>query len=428
MTAVRRTAFKISGALVAAIGVSLGVPASAQNADAPVDVTAAPPATAETVGPSQLRDFNLNGTVTRAADRPSAVSSAPAERPAASPARPAQQPEAANVPAANIARTSPSSGSAAVPNPGRSAVAEADIASDEVTPSTPASVATDLGPEPALVPAPVTGLDDSPAEPATSHWPWIAVLLAALGGAAFFYLSRQRRERYGDPGRMAFAGLAPDPGAEPIPFPPARPRAAPTPKAEPRPAPGPSPSPRSPAPKPAPAPAPAGDGLIVSTRLKPRIDVDFVPDRVVVTDQEVLLQFDVIVANGGSAPARDVLVEARLVAAHAQQDQEIGTFFQNPVGKGDRIPAIQPLGRLALKSAVRLPLDQLHAFEVEGRKLFVPLVAFNILFNGSEQTSASFLVGRGGSEDEKLAPFRLDLGPRIFRGLAARPHSMGLSG
>ena len=30
-------------------------------------------------------------------------------------------------------------------------------------------------------------------------------------------------------------------------------------------------------------------------------------------------------------------------------------------------------------------------------------------------------------EDEKLAPFRIDLGPRIFRGLSARPHSTGIA-
>jgi hypothetical protein len=32
-------------------------------------------------------------------------------------------------------------------------------------------------------------------------------------------------------------------------------------------------------------------------------------------------------------------------------------------------------------------------------------------------------VGREG-EGEKMAPFRLDLGPRIFRNLGARPHHM----
>jgi len=141
----------------------------------------------------------------------------------------------------------------------------------------------------------------------------------------------------------------------------------------------------------------------------------------------VMLQFDVVIVNNGSAPARDVLVEARMVCAHAGQDAEIGQFFQNPVGKGDRIAGIAPLGHISLKSSVRLPVEQLHAFEMEGRKLFVPLVAFNILFNGGGQASASFLVGRGGEQDEKLAPFRLDLGPRIFRGLSARGHSIGLS-
>jgi hypothetical protein len=116
-----------------------------------------------------------------------------------------------------------------------------------------------------------------------------------------------------------------------------------------------------------------------------------------------------------------------MICAHAGQDAEIAAFFQQPIGKGDRIPAIQPLGRISLKSAVRLPLAQLHSFKVEGRTLFVPLVAFNVLYGGDAQTSASFLVGRGTERDEKLAPFRLDLGPRIFRGLSSRPHSMGLS-
>ena len=121
------------------------------------------------------------------------------------------------------------------------------------------------------------------------------------------------------------------------------------------------------------------------------------------------------------------MIEACLVSAHAGQDAEIARFFQQPVGKGDRIPAIPPLGNISLKSAVRLPLAQLHSFEMEGRTLFVPLVAFNILYGGDAQASASFLVGRGTDEDEKLGPFRLDLGPRIFRGLSARPHSTGLT-
>jgi hypothetical protein len=161
--------------------------------------------------------------------------------------------------------------------------------------------------------------------------------------------------------------------------------------------------------------------------LKPQLAIEFQPDRAVVTESDVMLQFDVVITNNGSAPARDVLVEARMVCAHAGQDAEIADFFRQPLGRGDRMSQIQPLGRLALKSSVRLPIAMLHSFQVEGRTLFVPLVAFNVLYSGDGQASASFLVGRGTETDEKLAPFRLDLGPRIFRGLSSRPHSIGLN-
>ena len=148
-----------------------------------------------------------------------------------------------------------------------------------------------------------------------------------------------------------------------------------------------------------------------------------------VTEQEVLLQFEIVIANVGSAPARDVLVEGRLFTAHIGQDQEIAAFFQKPAVDGDRMASIAPLGRISLKSVARLPLDQIHHFEARGRKMFVPLVGFNILYrfgSGDGHASASFLVGRGNEEDEKLAPFRIDLGPRIFRGLSSRAHSIGL--
>ena len=69
------------------------------------------------------------------------------------------------------------------------------------------------------------------------------------------------------------------------------------------------------------------------------------------------------------------------------------------------------------------------AYNPETHKLFVPLMGFNILyrFGGAEgQASASYLVGRGNEEDEKLAPFRIDQGPKIFRGLSSRAHSIGM--
>ena len=424
MTAVRRMAVKISKSL-AALALLLSAPALAQNSDAPVDVTAAPPPSNETIGPAQLRDFNLNGTVTRPADRPNTTAPNPAPRgtqgssasptattPAADPSTVTTRRATPSLPSAqNLSPVPSSGGQAAIPaDPEAVTPAPEGVQTGSATSSTfgEDDLSTDL-------PAPGSGLG----------WPWILALLALAGGAAFIILSRRsRRQRYGDPGRMAFAGLVPDdlPDHAPAALPPARPRHDPRPpRASPKPA-----SPAS-APAAAPQPKPSDAGLIVSTRLKPQLAVQFQPDRAVITDSDVMLQFDVVVTNSGSAPARDVLVEAQLVCAHSGQDAEIGAFFQKPAGKGDRIAVIQPLGRLALKSSVRLPLSQVKSFQVEGRTLFVPLVAFNLHYSGDLQTSASFLVGRGTEEDEKLAPFRLDLGPRIFRGLSARSHSMGLS-
>ena len=84
--------------------------------------------------------------------------------------------------------------------------------------------------------------------------------------------------------------------------------------------------------------------------------------------------------------------------------------------------------RVTVNTAVFLAKDQVVPIEMEGRALFVPMVAFNALYSwasGRGQTSASFLVGKETAGD-KLAPFRLDLGPRIFRGLVARAHSLAV--
>ena len=441
MTALRRSVELASLALAAALVVLSAAPASAQNSDAPVDVTAAPPPSAGDIGPSQLRGFNLNGTVTRPADRPAATQRTPVQRaPAPTTAAPTRVEEPVRT---APSRTVPAATASAVPAPTpRDTLPEISqpVAGSVVAPLPATNYSTPS--EPIAVPAETGGF---------SYWPWLLALVAVFAGGAYLLRGRRgRRTRYGDFDRLAFAGPAegvaelPRPAPKPAPKPAggAAPTPWPTPKSQPKPPasepPAPWPTatnplpvpPQAPTPEPAPAPVPKrDDGGIVSVRLKPELNVEFTPDRAVVTEHDVMLQFDVTIVNSGSAPARDVLVKGKLVTAHAAQDAEIAEFFAAPDPSGDRMAVIPPLGRVGLKSAVRLPLDQLHSFEVDGRRLFVPLVALNILFRsgaGEGHASASYLVGRGTDDDAKLAPFRLDLGPRIFRGLSSRPHSMGL--
>ena len=162
---------------------------------------------------------------------------------------------------------------------------------------------------------------------------------------------------------------------------------------------------------------------VVSTRLRPRLELQFNPLQCSVDGEQVVVDFELELYNSGSAPARAVLIEATLFNAGQSQDQAIGAFFENPVGKGERIVAIPPLKRIAVRSQVVAPRVNVQLFKLADREVFVPLIAFNALYrwaSGEGQASSAYLVGRETKTD-KLGPLRADLGARQYRELGARP-------
>lgn len=403
--------FVIFPASIAAAALAVSaVPVAAQSNDAPIDVTAAPPPTADSVGPAQLRNFSLGGPSTRPAPSP-ASGSAPLR-----PVEPAPSSSASNRDEPRSAAQSSRTERSAQPS-ANAADLKSLPADDPVGNQLTVPQATEVAQ--AAEPAAKTDLRDvltaSSGRSGLTLFPWLTALAALVGAAGLlWWMRRQRQDRFNDPGRLAFAGPSPETGV-----------AAPPPRAPTTPLPAPPPEPAAPTPKPR-----ADDGMIVSRSLKPAIRIDFRPDRLFINDKEIAVQFDIVVANDGAAPARDVLVEAMLFTAHAGQDEQIASFFRQPRGQGDRIAAVAPLAKIALKSVVRLPIGDVQRFTVEDRDLFVPLVAFNVLFRsstGDEQVSASYLVGRGADDVAKLAPFVVESGPTIINGLSARPHSTGLT-
>ena len=357
------------------------------------------------IGPRELDNFTINGTVTQPAPERTA--------PAPAPSPPASRNQPASPPAAETARTATDSTQEAVERsvePSTAREAPADSASQPLRQTAPASSVTvalpDLGSRGEgsaaadTLPVPATG------SPGMPLWPWILAALALAGGLGF-YLARGRLQpaHAGGPDVRAFDRPAP-----PAPSP--APRRAVTPRHDPVPAPSP--------------PAPAKDDPfkgLVSTRLRPWIELGFQPSRCAIEDDKVTIDFEIEMVNSGNAPARAVLVEARLVNAGPGQDSEIGQFFSNPVGKGERIDTIAPLKNVRIKSRIVTPRENVQVYDVGGRKVFVPLIAFNILYDwsrGKGQTSASYLVGRDTKAD-KMAPFRVDLGPRLFRSLGQTP-------
>ena len=182
--------------------------------------------------------------------------------------------------------------------------------------------------------------------------------------------------------------------------------------------------PRAAAPQPAPPPRkPVATVGIVASRLRPAIELGFHPLRCQVDDDQVAIEFELELFNAGTAPARAVLAEASMLNAGASQEQDLDAFFSNPNGVGERLAVIQPMKRVSFRSQVVAPRNAVQEYELAGRKSFVPVIAFNALYEwsgGSAQSSAAYLVGRDTQQD-KLGPLRLDQGAREFRELGARP-------
>lgn len=361
----------------------------------------------EVIGPPQLRDFSLNGTVTRRpteqAETPPATRQ-PAQRPpAATATRPAPQQPAPS-------RDTPSAPREAAPAEPQLPTVVAPEEAAPPQPLPPPSGATPF--EDVAAPSAAQGLDSE-----GTLWPMLPWLIAALGLgglAAWFFLRQRPRRALAGASEADRFELSPEPQAPPAPAP--------------RPAPAAAPAPRPPvteAPE-EPAPRLGPGGTIVATRLRPWLEIEFVAQRTIVEDNAVGVEFEVSVFNSGSVPARDVLVEARLLNAGPEHLDELRRFYGEPVAQGSRVPVIEPLKRVTVTNAVLLPRDQVQPIEIEGRQLLVPVVAFNALYSwgsGNGQTSTSFLVGKQ-TEGEKLAPFRLDSGARLFRNLATREHEL----
>jgi hypothetical protein len=156
--------------------------------------------------------------------------------------------------------------------------------------------------------------------------------------------------------------------------------------------------------------------------LRPWIEIGFNPVRCVLDGEKLTVDFEIELFNSGSAPARGVLVEASLFNAGPEQDRQIKAFFAQPDSGDDRIDIVPPMQRIALRTQVFAPIEQLQAYELGGRPAVLPLIAFNALYKwsgGDGQTSSSYLLGRD-TKGDKMAPFHLDRGARIFRGVGAR--------
>ena len=169
---------------------------------------------------------------------------------------------------------------------------------------------------------------------------------------------------------------------------------------------------------------------LAAASLRPWLALDFKPGAASATEAGGAVQFELVVHNRGKSAARNVRVDARMINAGADQNEQLTTFFGAPIVEGGIPPqTIEPGNSVTIRSTLALPREEMRGIKVENRILFVPVVAFNVLYEwgegGAGQTATSYVVGRAPpNETARMAPFRLDLGPRVYRQVSQRKNQL----
>lgn len=353
-----------------------------------------------TVGAPELRGFRLPGTRVVPAPATDAVVPPAATPPAAerTPGPPAATTSRQNASQAErpVART-------ATPAPVPVATSPAPLSQDsstlpEARPSSPVAAPpqADALPEVSVPISPSIAVDqplDAPDDLSSggTWWPALAGGLALLLG--FFFLQRRRRAAFAVAEPVLARTSVPD-AQEPDA--PVRRRVFVEPKEE-------------------------------DEALRPAMEIDFAPERMVATALQAAVHFDLTVRNTGNGPARNVRIEARMFNASAQQGQEIGLFLAAPapIDTAGSV-TFQPGQSAQMRSSVVMPKESVREIRIDGRPLFIPTVAIKIVYQWgrgrSDQVHKTYLIGiENQRSPEKMGPFRLDMGPRIYRSVGGRP-------
>jgi hypothetical protein len=261
-------------------------------------------------------------------------------------------------------------------------------------------------------------------------WPWL--LVAVLAGIGLALVRRRRRPALAGYGEDTSERVASQP-APPSPLPPAPQRPAPA-------APGPGlpaapalpaglvttrlrqPARMPDASEPAALPKPAAGG-IVSTRLRGWIEIDLVIREIRFDDAEAILSVDLILANSGTAAARNIALEAVTTNGGENQAAELAAFFDRPAAAQAALAELGPLNDTMIRHELRMPRAAIRAYEVQGKAMFVPVIAITAAYrigSGEGRTGAAFLAGRTVPGSEKLAPLQLPTGAGRLLGLGVR--------
>ncbi|RJG52171.1 hypothetical protein D0Z70_21450 [Sphingobium terrigena] len=380
----------------------LALPAHAQQAEEAAPIFTLPPSSAPQLANPRQQGPELDVFRAPATTTPPVIAPTVTPTPTPAPAQPAPQ-----VPAQRAAPALTPRATAAQPAPRPAAEAERAAPDNQSSPVTAPAPTPQSAPEPAPTPAAAVP-EEAPLSPAPTNatpWPWIIGGVLALLALVAALLLRGRRQPAQDEAEVEIAPPAP----VPVPTPP-------------KPA---------PAPQPAPAPEPAPVAAIPDAPDRPWLDMALDLTQARYSLMGMTVGYILLLHNRGDTPAQDVLVRGIIGNAGAQQQALLQSFFAQQSGLPlHAAVSIMPGETRRLIGELRLMPDQIVPVTMGQRSLLIPLAAFDASYRwgpeeaeplGHGRTARAFILGQEQEPPaERLAPFRLDQGPRQYRRAATR--------
>ena len=297
-------------------------------------------------------------------------------------------------------------------------------ASSQPTRQQPGALAAPQMPDTQPTPAPdnaTAPVAQTPAaaQPDTSSpvWPWVAVALVLIAGVAAFLFGRRRKAAQAEPVEPPMA--APPSRREPAIIPPAPEPALP------------------PAPEVSPPVVEPVAATLAADSDRPWLDMQLDVTQARFSLVGVTIAYTLFLHNRGERPAQDVLVRGIVGNAGSQQQALLDGFFTGKSGMPlHSAVAILPGETQRLSGELRLAPDAIAPVQMGQRSLLIPVAAFDAAYRwgaedavadlhggpqGNGRTARAFIVGQEQEPPaDRLAPLRLDQGPRQYRRPAAR--------
>ena len=135
--------------------------------------------------------------------------------------------------------------------------------------------------------------------------------------------------------------------------------------------------------------------------------------------------YRITIRNDGKGPAENVRIAMMMRNASGAQEQELSAWFSAPLDHAaHQIAELAPGESLELQGEVRIAANELTPLAIGSRPVLIPVVAAKLAHGARAIASihSAFIVGEEHTPPtERLAPLRMDQGPRQYSNVGTRP-------